>query len=183
MLTLKIPTKINISWGFGFLIIEGPYGIVIKKKYNFNLAIKNSILYIWYPAHSHIMDQNQQQKKENVLLKMFALLLMGVWKGYSEKLKLVGVGFRAIQQPTSNAVLFKIGYSHDVIYQKALPVEIKISKHKGMLLRLTGVEKMHVNQEATRIQQLKYPDSYKGRGIHKKKEKLILKKGKKETKK
>lgn len=111
---------------------------------------------------------------------MIRNLLVGVHKGFCQRLKLVGVGFRAMIK--ENKLILKLGFSHEVSYMIPTDVDIMCSKTKGILLLLKGKEKERVAQVAREIRNLRQPDAYKGKGIHYSKEILKLKKGKREGK-
>jgi large subunit ribosomal protein L6 len=111
---------------------------------------------------------------------MLQSLIVGVLRGYRQKLRLVGIGFRAVVN--KDKLILKIGYSHEVVYDIPSDVNIISSKAKGTLLFLKGKELYRVKQVASEIRSLRTPDSYKGKGICYDKEKLRLKKGKRENK-
>jgi large subunit ribosomal protein L6 len=111
---------------------------------------------------------------------MIRNLALGVSKGYRQRLKLVGVGFRASVK--DNKIYLKIGFSHEVSYSIPEDVQIIASKAKGTFLLIKGKEKERVYQIAKEIRDLRQPDAYKGKGIHYNKEILKLKKGKREGK-
>lgn len=79
-------------------------------------------------------------------------------------------------------MFLKIGFSHEIIYNIPRDIIIQTSKLKGVLILIKGIELFRVCQVASKIRSFRRPDIYKGKGIHYYKEKLILKKGKRETK-
>jgi len=103
-----------------------------------------------------------------------------VTKGFNQKLRLVGVGFRAAL--VDNALMLKIGFSHEIKYIIPNDIIILVSKSKGTVLIIKGKENHKVHQVAREIRMLRLPDAYKGKGIHYKNETLTLKKGKRESK-
>lgn len=107
-------------------------------------------------------------------------MVIGVTKGFTQKLRLVGVGFRAAV--TAEVLSLKIGFSHEVRYKIPTDITIFVSKNKGTVLLIKGKENYKVQQVAREIRMLRLPDAYKGKGIHYKKEVLTLKKGKRESK-
>lgn len=171
MLYLKIPQKVIVSWNENAIKIEGPLGTLVKRKGLFNLALKDSILYLW---------TEKDLKSEAVYLASIRNLIIGVSKGYSQKLRLVGVGFRASVQ--ENTLFLKIGFSHEVKYSIPNDITILVAKTKGTVLIIKGKENHKVQQVAQEIRMLRIPDAYKGKGIHYKNETLNLKKGKRESK-
>jgi large subunit ribosomal protein L6 len=76
----------------------------------------------------------------------------------------------------------KLGFSHEVKYTIPEDISILVSKNKGTILIVRGKENYRVQQIAREIRLLRVPDAYKGKGIQYKKEILVLKKGKRESK-
>ena len=171
MYIINIPKDVNINWGSDFIKVTGVLGSVVKKKANFELAQENSMLYVYTKVpHDNL----------HFYVSMIKKLILGVSKGFRHKLKLVGVGFRA--KVDAKKLNLKIGYSHDIVYNIPDDVQIYNGKVKGIILLLKGKELYRVNQIASEIRELRKPDIYKGKGIHKENEILNLKKGKRESK-
>ena len=127
----------------------------------------------------YILDVESNEKK-HFYLTLLRALIIGVSKGYRQKLKLVGVGYKASIKD-KNLVL-KLGFSHEIIYPIPEDISIQCSKNKGILILVTGKEFFRVCQVISEIRSYRKPDVYKGKGIHYYKEKIILKKGKRENK-
>lgn len=178
-LSIVIPKEVEITWGVNFVKIKGPLGTVIKQKGNLEFAIENSRLYL-------LSSSNEEKDNEKKLfhLSLLRALIIGVSKGYKQKLRLVGVGYRAqiIENNLEHQLSLKIGYSHEVIYPIPSDIDIVCSKAKGTTLLIKGIELYRVRQVASEIRALHVPDAYKGKGIHYNKEVLKLKKGKREGK-
>ncbi len=102
-------------------------------------------------------------------------MVIGVSRGFSKKLELVGVGYRAIKN--NNELILKLGYSHDVIY--SIPKNLSIECIKPTLISVNGINKQEVNQVAANIRSFRKPDAYKGKGIRYYGELIKLKEGKK----
>lgn len=168
---INIPKNVEISWGKDYIKVTGNLGTLIKKKGNFSLAIKDSILYFW---------SEDPNFNEDTYFAFLRSLILGVSQGYRKKLRLVGVGYKANIQ--SNNLSLKIGFSHEVLYPIPQDVQIFCAKAKGTLLIVKGIENYRVNQIAAEIRSLRIPDAYKGKGIHKENEVLRLKKGKRDGK-
>lgn len=171
MLSLLIPSNITVEWGDNFLKVNGPSGTIIKHKNKISLALKENRLYI--------LDLDSNEKKY-FYLTLLRTLIIGVSKGYRQKLKLVGVGYKAFIKDKN--LILKLGYSHEVSYNIPADVSIQCSKNKGLLIVVTGKELFRVSQVIAEIRSYRKPDVYKGKGIHYYKEKIILKKGKRENK-
>jgi large subunit ribosomal protein L6 len=92
-------------------------------------------------------------------------MVTGVTEGYSCKLELVGVGYKAAVQ--GNILELNLGYSHNIFL--AIPSEIKVSaetaKGKNPIISLDSNDKQLLGQVAAKIRSLRKIEPYKGKGI------------------
>lgn len=102
-------------------------------------------------------------------------LVIGVSEGYSKKLEIHGVGYRANMQ--GNDLVLSLGFSHEVRY--SVPEGIKVEVEKQTALKVSGIDKQRVGQVAAEIRAFKKPEPYKGKGIRYADEYILRKEGKK----
>ena len=102
-------------------------------------------------------------------------LVIGVSEGYTKKLEINGVGYRAAVQ--GNNLNLQLGYSHDVIF--AIPEGITIKCEKPTAVAVTGIDKQKVGQVAAVIRAYRPPEPYKGKGVKYADEVILRKEGKK----
>lgn len=103
--------------------------------------------------------------------------MFGVTKGFRNKLKTVGVGYKGIL--TENQLLkLTLGYSHPVYYSFDPSVRIKFSR-KSNKFNLQGPNPHVIHQTAKDLYSFKEPEVYKGKGVRYRGRKLIKKEGKK----
>jgi large subunit ribosomal protein L6 len=102
-------------------------------------------------------------------------MVTGVSEGYTRVLEITGVGYRA--QVKGDTIAFSLGHSHPIEFK--LPPGIKAeSDKKQVVLTLTGIDKQLIGQVAADIKALRPPDSYKGKGVRYRGERIRLKAGK-----
>tara|TARA_B100000242_G_scaffold150717_1_gene107552 strand:+ start:210 stop:743 length:534 start_codon:yes stop_codon:yes gene_type:complete len=101
--------------------------------------------------------------------------IMGVSEGFSKKLEINGVGYRA-QMKGSNIQL-SLGFSHDVNYET--PEGIKIETPSQTEIIISGIDKQKVGQVAAEIRSFRPPEPYKGKGVKYEDEYIFRKEGKK----
>jgi large subunit ribosomal protein L6 len=106
---------------------------------------------------------------------LVANLIAGVTEGFTKKLEITGVGYRAAVQGAN--VQLQLGYSHDVAYP--IPQGIQIVCPKPTEIVITGIDKQKVGQVAAEIRQFRPPEPYKGKGIKYAGEFILRKEGKK----
>lgn len=102
-------------------------------------------------------------------------LIAGVTEGFTKKLEITGVGYRAAVQGQN--LQLQLGYSHDVIYP--IPKGIQIVCPKPTEIVITGIDKQQVGQVAAEIRRFRPPEPYKGKGIKYAGEFILRKEGKK----
>jgi large subunit ribosomal protein L6 len=102
-------------------------------------------------------------------------LVLGVTQGFSERLEISGVGYRAaVQGKTLN---LQVGLSHDVHYP--IPAGITIVCEKPTSIAISGSDKQLVGQVASEIRSYRPPEPYKGKGVRYASERIRRKEGKK----
>jgi len=102
-------------------------------------------------------------------------LVQGVTNGFSEKLEIQGVGYRA--QVAGKNLNLQLGFSHDVAYP--IPAGITITSEKPTMLTISGIDKQLVGQVAAEIRGYRPPEPYKGKGVRYAGEFVRRKEGKK----
>jgi large subunit ribosomal protein L6 len=102
-------------------------------------------------------------------------LVQGVTNGFSEKLEIQGVGYRAAV--LGRNLNLQLGFSHDVFYP--IPDGITIAAEKPTMLTVSGIDKQLVGQVAAEIRAWRPPEPYKGKGVRYAKEYVRRKEGKK----
>jgi large subunit ribosomal protein L6 len=102
-------------------------------------------------------------------------LMTGVTEGFTRKLEITGVGYRAAVQGSS--LQLQLGYSHDVTFD--IPKGIQVVCPKPTEIVITGIDKQQVGQVAAEIRKFRPPEPYKGKGVRYAGEFILRKEGKK----
>ena len=102
-------------------------------------------------------------------------LVEGVTTGYTRKLEINGVGYKAAVQ--GKVLQLSLGYSHDVPF--AIPEGITIATPRPVEIHVSGIDKRQVGQVASEIRAYRPPEPYKGKGVRYSGEFIFRKEGKK----
>jgi large subunit ribosomal protein L6 len=102
-------------------------------------------------------------------------LVVGVTQGFSQRMEINGVGYRAAVQGKN--LNLQLGFSHDVSYP--IPAGIAIVAEKPTALTISGIDKQLVGQVAAEIRSYRPPEPYKGKGVKYAEEHVRRKEGKK----
>jgi large subunit ribosomal protein L6 len=101
-------------------------------------------------------------------------MVIGVDKGFSKKLMVEGVGYRA--SVNGNTLTLNVGYSSPVNF--SLPAGIVATVDKDNSITLEGIDKELVGLIAAQIRAIRKPEPYKGKGIRYFDEHIVRKVGK-----
>ena len=101
--------------------------------------------------------------------------IIGASTGYTKILELNGVGYRAALK--GKQLNLQLGFSHDVNFN--IPDTIKITVEKQTIIKIIGNNKQEVGMIASKIQSIRPPEPYKGKGIKEKGQYVLRKEGKK----
>ncbi len=102
-------------------------------------------------------------------------IITGVTEGFSRKLELQGVGYRA--QVQGKTLKLSLGFSHDVSFPVPEGIDIECPSQTEIII--SGIDKQKVGQVASEIRGYRPPEPYKGKGVRYQGEYVFRKEGKK----
>ena len=106
-------------------------------------------------------DAKVQRALHGLWRALLQNMIKGVTEGYSRKLELVGVGYRAELKGKKLQLL--LGFSHPILF--APPEGIKIEAPTQTSITVSGIDKQLVGQVAAKIRSFRPPEPYKGKGV------------------
>ena len=89
-------------------------------------------------------------------------MVIGVSEGFSKKLELTGVGYRAALKGTG--LDLSLGYSHPVLVDAPEGISFEVPDNTHIVVK--GISKEQVGQVAAEVRDKRPPEPYKGKGIH-----------------
>ncbi|MBN9547215.1 MAG: 50S ribosomal protein L6 [Alphaproteobacteria bacterium] len=122
-------------------------------------------------------DKNQERSAQmwGLSRSLVNNLVTGVTTGFTQRLEIQGVGYRAAVQGKN--LNLQLGFSHDVAYP--IPEGITITSEKPTQISVSGMDKQLVGQVAAEIRSYRRPEPYKGKGVRYEGEYVRRKEGKK----
>jgi large subunit ribosomal protein L6 len=121
------------------------------------------------------VDNEMSKKIWPTMRVLINNMIIGVTQGYTKKLEIRGVGFRANLQ--GKTLVMSLGFSHEIRYQ--IPDGIQVKVENQVNIEVTGFDKQKVGQIAADIRGFKPPEPYQGKGIRYVDEYVLRKEGKK----
>jgi large subunit ribosomal protein L6 len=101
-------------------------------------------------------------------------MVNGVATGFTKRLKLVGVGYRAAS--AGKTLNLTLGFSHPINFDPPQGVEVKVEGQTTLIV--TGADKEAVGQVAATIRGFRPPEPYHGKGVRYEEEHIATKVGK-----
>ncbi len=167
-ITLSNQAKIEIS--DSTIRVSGPKGTLEQKITDqVTISEENGVISVLR------VDDSKKAKAQHGLYRMLLNnMVEGVTKGFTRKLEIAGVGYRA--ELKNDLLALTLGYSH-MIYFKA-PDEVKLDVPDQVTILISGIDKALVGQVAAKIRSFRKPEPYRGKGIKYEGEVIRRKEGK-----
>lgn len=159
---VELPQGVTVTVGTDNIVtVKGPKGILKQTvDRDITIEIKVGSVDVIRPT-----EQIRHRALHGLYRSLISNMVKGVTEGYSKKLELVGVGYKAANQ--GNLLDLALGYSHNIIFE--IPSELKIvtSQEKGQnpMITLEGVDKQLLGQVCAKIKSLRKSEPYKGKGV------------------
>jgi large subunit ribosomal protein L6 len=167
---IVIPPKVKVEVKGQQVQVEGPKG-----KLNWELPRRTSLkVDDGKVVVSRQGDDAQAKALHGLSRALVNNMVRGVSEGFSKKLEIQGVGFKASVQGKN--VNLSLGYSHPVVYP--IPDQIKVTVEENTKLTIEGPDRQVVGQVASEIRSFYPPEPYKGKGVRYSDERVIRKEGK-----
>ncbi|MEM1222074.1 MAG: 50S ribosomal protein L6 [Verrucomicrobiota bacterium] len=157
-LPIPILDKASVSIDGNRVSVEGPKG---KLEKTFDQSVKleiNDGQVIVTPADSSRHARAMYGTARSIINNM----VVGVVDGYTKKLEIKGVGFRAAVN--GDILDLSLGYSHQCFV--TVPEGIKVTVAENTKITIEGADKHVVGQIAATIFNYYPAEPYKGKGVH-----------------
>ena len=168
---VPVPAGVTAQIEGRTLSVKGPKGTL-------SLAMVDEIAYNVGTDGISVQPANDTKRARafwGMQRTMVANLITGVTTGFSKKLLITGVGYRANAQGRN--LKLQLGYSHDV--DIAVPEGLEVKTPDNTTVEISGADKQKVGQLAAEIRRWRKPEPYKGKGIKYDGEFIFRKEGKK----
>ena len=157
-----LTTGVTLSIGSDNVVtVKGPKGSLTQSiDRDIKVEVNGSDVNITRPT-----DQIRHRALHGLYRSLISNMVKGVSEGFSKKLELVGVGYKATN--TGNLLDLSLGYSHNIIFD--VPKEIKVAtlteKGQNPKIMLEGSDNQLLGAVAAKIRSLRKPEPYKGKGV------------------
>lgn len=168
---ITIPAGVTVSVADGNVVtVKGPLGELTETFHTeLTIAQEGNTLTVTRPN-----DEKEMRSLHGLTRTLIHNMVEGVTHGFTKKLEIVGVGYRAEKQGTK--LVLGLGYSHPVIFEEANGIKFETPDNVTVLVK--GIDKQAVGQMAAVIRAKRPPEPYLGKGVKYTGEKIRRKAGK-----
>ena len=156
-LPVHIPDGVEVKVENNLVSAKGPMGsesVQIREEIEVKIDGKEIVL-------TRKNDDRKSRSLHGLSRTLVQNVVTGVKEGFTKKLEIQGVGYRAQMQGT--AINLQLGYSHPIVIEP--PQGIKIAVEANTKITVTGSNKQMVGDVAAQIRSKRPPEVYKGKGI------------------
>ena len=168
---VNIPAGVEVKLDGQLLTVKGKNG-ELSRTIHHSVEVKQDNGQFTFTPREGFVEANAQSGTARALVNA---MVIGVTEGFTKKLQLVGVGYRA--QIKGNAVALSLGFSHPV--EHTLPAGITAECPSQTEIVLKGADKQLIGQVAADIRAYRRPEPYKGKGVRYSDEVVRMKEAKK----
>ena len=155
---ITVPAGVTVTLGENNLVtVKGKLGTLTQQLHNRMILKQDAgVLTVERPS-----DDLQDKALHGLTRSLLANMIEGVTNGYSKKLEIVGVGYRALK--SGKTLTLNIGYSHPVIFEENDGVTFEVPDANTIIVK--GIDNQKVGQIAAQIREKRPPEPYLGKGI------------------
>ncbi len=154
---ITVPSNVTVTIDGSHVSVKGPKGELER--------IFKPIIRIEQEGDTIVCtrpdDERESKSQHGLVRTLVSNMIIGVSEGFSKKLVLVGVGYRA--QIKGKNLEIQLGYSHPVTVEA--PEGITFECPQPTEIVVSGPSKERVGQVAADIRKWRKPEPYKGKGI------------------
>ena len=167
---ITIPAKVKVDVKGSRIFVEGPKGkLDMDVPRRTSVKIEGSTAVV-----SRQGDDAEARALHGLGRALLNNLVKGVSEGYTKKLEINGVGFKAAV--AGKVITMNLGYSHPINY--TIPEQVKVTVEENTKITIEGPSKQMVGQVAAELRSYYPPEPYKGKGVKYADERIERKEGK-----
>ena len=168
---ITIPTDVTLSQEGRIVVVKGKNGELRAPLHNdVELLVADNVA---------TLSQRRKTREAKALWGTMRAsvnnMIVGVSEGFTRKLEINGVGYRAAMQ--GNKLVLSLGFSHPV--EMEVPAGLSVIVENNTTVIITGADKQLLGQFAAEVRGKRPPEPFKGKGVKYADEYIVRKEGKK----
>lgn len=155
---IAIPAGVDVTIADGNVVtVKGPKG-TLTETFNGRMTItkEGNEIHVTRPT-----DEKEDRAIHGLTRTLIHNMVEGVTNGFSKKLEINGVGYRA--QKAGKTLTLNLGYSHVITFDEFDDIKFDVPSQTEIIV--SGINKQTVGQIAAQIREKRPPEPYLGKGI------------------
>ena len=168
---IAIPSGVTVSQQDGMVVVKGKNG-------ELSASLHSEVELIVVDDVATVKPRRKTKLSQSLWGTMRATInnmVVGVGEGFSRKLEINGVGYRAAMQ--GNKLVLSLGFSHPV--EMEIPAGLTVAVENNTNINISGADKQLLGQFASEVRSKRPPEPFKGKGVKYAEEHIVRKEGKK----
>ncbi len=167
---IPVPAGVSVEIAPGSVSVTGPRGSLSERiSPDIKVAQEDATLVVTRPT-----DRSEHRALHGLTRTLVANMVTGVTDGFSKRLEIQGVGYRAALRGSD--LEMQLGFSHPVTVKAPEGISFEVPQPTQIIV--SGSSKQQVGEVAARIRKWRPPEPYKGKGVRYAGEVVIRKVGK-----
>ena len=168
---ITIPADVTMSHEGGVVVVKGKNGELSAPLHSdVELKVADNLATL-----SPRRNTREAKALWGTMRASVSNMVVGVSEGFTRKLEINGVGYRAAMQ--GNKLVLNLGYSHPV--EIDVPQGLSVNVENNTSVTITGADKQLLGQFAAEVRAKRPPEPFKGKGVKYADEYIVRKEGKK----
>ena len=154
---IELPSGVNVAISSGRVQVNGPLGELSQSvPARMQVSQEDGTLVVKRPT-----ERGDDRALHGLTRSLLANMVEGVTNGFSKRLEIQGVGYRAALRGTD--LELNVGYSHPVVIKPPQGINFEVPDATSVLVK--GIDKQQVGELAAQVRKVRPPEPYKGKGI------------------
>ena len=168
---ITIPADVTLSQEGGIVVVKGKNGELRASLHkDVELSVADNVA-----TFSQRRKSREAKALWGTMRASVNNMVIGVSQGFTRKLEINGVGYRAAMQ--GNKLVLSLGFSHPV--EMEVPAGLSVNVENNTTVIITGADKQLLGQFASEVRGKRPPEPFKGKGVKYADEHIVRKEGKK----
>jgi large subunit ribosomal protein L6 len=158
---IEVPAGVTVTEKEGVVTVKGPKGELSQELTGgIGFSQEDGVLTFTRPS-----DSKEHKALHGLYRALVNNMIVGTSTGFTKKLELVGVGYRASHN--GQRLELALGFSHGIVLE--LPKEVTLDtlteKGKNPIITLSSYDNQLLGMVAAKIRSFRKPEPYKGKGV------------------
>jgi len=155
---ITVPAGVDVKVEAGnYVTVKGPKGTLSQKLHEaMIISQEGAVITVSRPS-----DIKEHRALHGLTRTLLSNMVEGVTNGYSKRLEINGVGYRAAK--AGKTLTLNLGHSHPITFEEKNGITFDVPDANTIIVN--GVDKQAVGQIAAQIREKRPPEPYLGKGV------------------